>query len=549
MNFNAPRPSSPNRKSAAHYFFKHLWLIVAVTCVAMVALAFSPLTRLRSLAAGNENATLKNKSAGPISTSSIKTGSSGPQTGTVSSDGIWEQTGEKNLPATQTAQATIQAKYLTLRLNKQSLAGVLATASLQKSTDARAVTVSLPLPDGSFGTFRIVESPIMEPALAARHPEVKTYSGIGVDDPTATTRFSWTPNGFEAIILSTSGTIYIVPAIEGNSIDYVCYSARDIATENSSLHCDTIDDETLRETLPSMLSRPDSVGTNSPAAGATLRTYRLAIATTGEFAQQFGGGTVNATFTKIALSVSSLNAIYERDLAISFILVADEDKIIFTDPATDPYDNSNVGSVLLAKNQETLDARIGSANYDIGHVFGGITVSPNYYAFSGIASIGVVCLDGFKARGAIAMGDGSAFFRPQLVGGVAHEMGHQFGAHHTFNATTNSFCMSQRSPDHAYEPGSGSTLMAFSLCASGGATENLQPADDNYFHAHSIEEILNYVATTATCASPTPSGDRTPTVSTGTEFTIPANTPFALTATATDPDGDALTYNWEEYDL
>src|SRR5882672_7172534 len=310
MNFKVPRPPSSNGKSAAGYLANHWWLIIAIACLALVTLAFSPFAGLRSKAAVSNKSAATDKAATASSTSPVSTGKAARQTGISTSDGIWEQTGEKNLPAAQAAQSKIQGKYRTLRLNKQSLAGVLANAPLQNSSDTRfrGVTLSLPLPDGSFGTFRILDSPIMEPALAARHPEVKTYSGIGVDDPTASTRFSWTPNGFEAIILSASGTIYIVPAVEGNSIDYVCYSARDIATESSLFHCDAKNDEIPGEAThcPRSSAIPSSgapLGTNSPAAGATLRTYRLAIATTGEFTKLFGGGDVNATFFKVASTV------------------------------------------------------------------------------------------------------------------------------------------------------------------------------------------------------------------------------------------------------
>ena len=64
----------------------------------------------------------------------------------------------------------------------------------------------------------------MEKSLADRYPELKTYRGQGIDDPTAITRFDWTPSGFHAIILSTRGTILIQPESRGDIENTSCLS-------------------------------------------------------------------------------------------------------------------------------------------------------------------------------------------------------------------------------------------------------------------------------------------------------------------------------------
>ena len=170
--------------------------------------------------------------------------------------------------------------------------------------------------------------------------------------------------------------------------------------------------------------------------GSTLRTYRLAVAATGEFTQQYGGGNVNKTLAQITTLINQVSAIYRREATITFQLIANETSIIFTDPATDGYTN-NSPSAMLAENQTKLTTVIGPANYDIGHVFGGITVGPGSVAFAGVASIGVVCNGTSKGRGVTTMGGGSSSFPHSIfVSGLAHEIGHQFSARHTFNSTT-----------------------------------------------------------------------------------------------------------------
>jgi hypothetical protein len=387
--------------------------------------------------------------------------------------------------------------------------------------------ISLPMPEGTLARFRFVESPVMHPDLAARFPEIKTYRGRGLDDPAATVRFDLTPAGFHAQILSPRGAVYIEPYLRGNTNLHAAFYRRDYRPAAPDFEC--------------LASGSGTASASAAAAplvvpGGNLRTYRLACAATAEYTAYFGG-TVPAGLAAMVTAINRVTGVYETEVGICLVLVANNDLIIYTNAATEPYSNGN-SSALLTQNQANLDSIIGSANYDIGHVFG--------TAGGGLAYVGVVGVAGLKAEGETGTYPpvGDAFY----INYVAHEMGHQFGATHPFNSSVNACGYGNRWAATAYEPGSGSTIMSYAgICA----TDNLQANSDPYFHSASLEQILSYIATGAgsSAASVTSTGNSGPTVNAGPNFTIPTGTPFTLTATGSDPGVETLTYCWEELDL
>jgi hypothetical protein len=428
--------------------------------------------------------------------------------------------------ASRAPRGVAPLKYGLVRLEPSELLDLLAQAPREGTDEAaRAeVRLDLPWPDGGFRTFRIEESPIMEPELAAQFPEIKTYRGQGVDDPAATARLDWTPAGFHAFVLSSGGTIYVDPHSAGDT-HYIAFDKRDHPRARDGLPC-------LGPERAGASARESLAIAPQVTHGATLRTYRLAVAATGEYTA-FHGGTVAGAMAGITTTVNRVNAIYERDLAVRLVLVAGNVSIVYTDPAGDPYTNNN-GGLMLSQNQQNLDAVILSANYDIGHVFstGG----------GGIAGLGVVCSSSSKARGVTGLSNpqGDGFD----VDFVAHEIGHQFDAEHTFNGTSGA-CQGNRSTLSAYEPASGTTIMSYAgICAA----EDIQPHADAYFHTRSLDEIVSHIGS-ANCPVATPTGNTPPVVDAGPSFTVPSRTPFTLTAVGSDGNGDTLTYTWEEFDL
>lgn len=454
----------------------------------------------------------------------------------AASNGLWRDMEERGIPVIG-ERLIVPEHYRLVALDQEILSVLLSKAPAEGSEAARqsALLIYLPLPDGTAGRFRIVESPVMAPELAAKFPEIKTFSGQGVDDPSATVRFDNTPQGFHAMILSPSGRIFIDPYSRNDTAHYISYYTRDHISRNAAdfFEYPLVDPgDKMKREIQALIA-----ATLQKSSGAQLRTYRLAVAATGEYTAFFGG-TVPQGMAAIVTAVNRVTGIYEAEAAIRLQLVANNDLIVYTDSATDPYTNGN-GNKMLGQNQTNIDTVIGTANYDIGHVFstGG----------GGVAYLGVVCQAGWKAQGVTGSSSpvGDAFW----VDYVAHEMGHQFGANHTFNSTAGNCGGGNRNASTAYEPGSASTIMGYAgICGA----DDLQPHSDAYFHTISFDEIVTYttVGSGNTCPVISATGNNPPVPDAGSGgFTIPANTPFTLTGSATDPDGDSLTYNWEEFDL
>ncbi|HEX8247650.1 MAG TPA: zinc-dependent metalloprotease family protein [Pyrinomonadaceae bacterium] len=463
-----------------------------------------------------------------------------------SGGGVWQQINDSALQQrTDLERQIIPRFYSTFQLDKAALRQTLNQAPKEFSGAARSgggggseVILTIPMPNGGFSRFRIENSSIMEPELAAKYPEIQSYRGQGIDNPTETIRFDISPNGFRAMIFSNQGTILVEPYAWGDTLNYISFLKSDAPRSSDPWICLTGEDIVRPQT--EQISFVPAVP--EVTSGATLRTYRMAMAATGEYTSVFRqAGDTDAQAKARALaaintSVNRINQVYERDVAIRMILVANNDLVIYTDAATDPYSNIS-DSATLATNTTTLNEVIGTANYDIGHVFntdGG-----------GVASLNGPCGNS-KARGTTGLPNpiGDAFD----IDFVAHEVGHQFGAQHTFNSILGG-CEGNRSNANSYEPGSGITIMAYAgLCGS----NNLAFNSIDTFHIRSIEAIVNYSTnmTGNTCAVQTATGNTPPAVPSinGTSFNIPKQTPFSLAATSTDANGDSLTYDWQQYD-
>lgn len=396
-----------------------------------------------------------------------------------------------------------------------------------------APIIVLPMPDGTKAKFRIWKSSVMAPGLANQFPQIVTLTGQGIDDKYATIKLDFTELGFHAQIKSVvTGDIYIDPYAKMDVNNYIIYRKSDLIDKNPRT-CGVKDED------DSPLGKKNAQKTVSPSVGTQIRVFRLAVACTGEYAVAATGSatpTVAQTLSAIVTSVNRVNGVYEQEVASRLVLVANEANVVFTNAATDPFNGNNNANTLINESQTQIDLLIGNANYDIGHTFstGG----------GGLAGLGVICNSTNKGRG--ITGSPNPVGDPYDIDYVAHEVGHQFGGPHTFNATTGSCGGGNRSAANAVEPGSGITIMAYAgIC---GSVNNLAANSIPTFHTKSYQSITTKVQST-TCQVTIPSNNFAPTVNAGGDYTIPLDTPFRLEGSASDIDNNPLTYSWEQNDV
>jgi hypothetical protein len=445
---------------------------------------------------------------------------------TIAQKSFFSDISEAQAKASSGNRVIVPVKYRTVTLDDVAIKSFLWSLPSEKNVHNRKSTpiLELPMPDGRVAKFNVWESSIQEPALEAKFPDIKTFLGQGIDDPYATIRFDYTPRGFHAQVLTLNGTYYIDPFSMNFDGAYISYYRTDLI-KNVPFEC------TVEEAInkPALQSRPQA-----NCLGTEMRTFRLAVACTGEYAQAPGiaaGTNAAILHAAIVTSVNRVVGVYEREITARMVLIANNNLVEFLNAGTDPFTGNNNANVLINESQTVIDANIGFANYDIGHTFstGG----------GGLAQLNSPC-GSSKARG--ITGSPSPTGDAYDIDYVAHEMGHQFGGNHTMAG-----CGS--SPNNTkYEPGSGTTIQAYAgICGA----ENIQPNSDPHFHAVSFDEISNFFFGGGGCGVITPTNNNLPVIApfTNSGLTIPIGTPFTLTGTATDADGDALSYSWEEWDF
>ncbi|MCU7615453.1 M12 family metallo-peptidase [Chryseobacterium sp. GMJ5] len=416
--------------------------------------------------------------------------------------------------------------------------------------NAKPVEISLPTLKGKIERFAVYSFPVVVKELADQY-QLGSYVGVGIDDPTKYVRFSLAPNDFQSMIVRGGDYEFIEPTLADKTIYGV--HAKSKPTGGKSFVCSTDETPAVKEQIAELLKK-GSTFTNQPtdfakSSDKKYRTMRLVMSVTGEYTT-FHGGTVAGALAAINATMTRVNGVFEKDFALH-LNVQNFPNVIYTNGATDPYSDPAIGTAPANANaaigwnvqlQQTLSVNVGSANYDIGHLFGDTGGGGN------AGCIGCVCIDPTgtpatslskqKGSGYTSPGDGISQGDNFDIDYVAHEMGHQLGGNHTFSHALEGAGVN-------VEPGSGSTIMGYAGIT--GATTDVQAHSDAYFHMISIVQVQNNLAA-KTCDVETTTTNNPPVIAALPAYTIPKGTAFVLTASATDPENNPMTYTWEEID-
>ena len=443
-------------------------------------------------------------------------------------DRFWSANNE-NKTTIPTAKAVARLSYpkefKLFNLNAASLRQELFSVVDKQAKQSTIIT--LPNAAGILEQFEVYEASNFEPALQAQFPEIRAYSGKGITDKFATLKLSVSPQGIQTMVFRTNRANEF---IEPYSQDHAIYSVYSSHRDKGQLPWTCSTEE--KQMDANLRSQMDLSVAMTGSSNGTLKTMRLAQSCNAEYSNWFGATSssqVNLVLAAFNATLTRCNGVYEKDLALHLNLIANTALVIYYNPATDPY-STNMSS-WNNQLQSTLTSVIGEANYDIGHMFGASGGGGN------AGCIGCVCVNGSKGRGITSPADGIPQGDDFDIDYVAHEVGHQLGANHTFS-------MSNEGTGVNKEVGSGITIMGY----AGITSQDVAPHSIDIFHETSIAQIQANLANKSCPVSVNMTANHAPVVSAVSNYTIPISTPFALTAAATDAENDPLTYCWEQND-
>lgn len=422
-------------------------------------------------------------------------------------------------------------KYKLFKLNLDDIKADLANAPKRFSND-ESLVLKFPTAEGKLVDYVIQEAPVMDPALQAKYPNLRSYLGYEKGNSGNSIRFSVSPyDGVNVMYFNAGKTAYLDAYTQDKST-YMVYDRADLQADLEGFMCGYKNSEA------------DNLGAPAPQSlvqDGKFRNYRLALSSTVEYSNYhinragLSAGTTQqkkeAVLAAMNTTMTRVNGIYEKTISLTMTMIANNDVLLSIGvDAYGPGFTNTDGFLLLDENQAFIDDTIGNDAYDIGHIFstGG----------GGVAQLNSPCNNSGKARG--VTGRSAPRTDAFDIDYVAHEMGHQWGAPHTFDNS----CNNNRSANNSVEPGSGSTIMAY----AGICPPNIQNNSDAYFHVVSVNQMYNNISigVGATCGVSTANNNQVPVIQPLSNYTIPNGTAFVLSGTATDPDGDALTYLWEQ---
>ncbi len=447
-------------------------------------------------------------------------------------------TGQDVKVALSAQRESFPQDFQLLNVDLAILKQTLLTATDRFAANSTNVIITLPNASGKLERFRVYEASNFAPELQAQFPEIRSYVGHGLDDKTAIVRLSLDPRGIQTMVFRANTGAEFMEPYSDNGLVYAVYKS---SRKKGKLPftCSTPEEVLVHNlTTEQITSRSNS---------GSLLTFRLALSCNGEYANYFGATSAAQSALVLAqfnATMTRVNGVFEKDFAIHMNIVPQTTNVIYYDAATDPYTTMSNWNTQLQQALNTTLTGTGTtitannAAYDIGHMFGSTGGGGN------AGCIGCVCVDGVtsgagstKGRGITSPADGVPMGDTFDIDYVVHEMGHQFGANHTFSHNSEGAGVN-------VEVGGGVTIMGY----AGITNYNTHMNSIDIFHAVSIAQVqANMVG--KTCPTVTAITHSAPVVSAGADYTVPLSTPFVLTGSATDAGGTSLmTYTWEQND-
>jgi subtilisin-like proprotein convertase family protein len=450
-------------------------------------------------------------------------------------DPFWKKLNTNDISASEKNKTKTNTEDIVLfQLDEANLNRTLNL--INNNVAQETVEISIPNANGVIEKYTVHETSNFAPELQAKYPEIRSYKGIGITDRSATAFFSFSPKGMQSMVLRADKDSEFIETYSNTKSVYKLILSKNRSAGILPTACSTEDNELNKQ----LQSTTHKIRANDKV----FKTFRLALSCNGEYTNYYGGTTAGA-LAGMNASMTRINGILEKDLAVKFEIIANNDILIYLDPLNDPYsdaatgaDNAN-GATWNLELQNNLTATIGNAGYDVGHLFSGSGGGGN------AGCIGCICVNPSPS---IPRGKGSGWSAPYRntpqgpeydIDVVAHEMGHQLGGNHTFSQK-----IEGRGAN--IEPGSGSTIMGYAGVVS-PTSLNIQSHADEYYSVNTVLQIQSNLAT-KTCSTNTIIINSPPIINAGLDYTIPKGTAFVLKGTGSDPNGDSISYTWEEND-
>ena len=448
---------------------------------------------------------------------------------TVHSQALWKRVDAGSVSNTARNSSVQKSGSMSFQLDSTILKEKISAID-GKTVKDKGVEITMPNAKGELETFLIWESSNFEPELQAQYPDIRAFAGVGVTDKKASLHFSIAPSGIQTMVLRAGSASEFIESVEGGSL-YTLLTNENREQGSLPMICKT-EDVVLNNELLSKTAK-------TVANNKSFKTYRLALSCTAEYTTYYGG-TIAAALVGMNATMTRVNGVFGKDLAVKLVLITNNTSIMYTDAKTDPYSDAATGADgdWAQELQTNLTNTIGNSGYDIGHLFGASGGGGN------AGCIGCICVAPTTQN---PLRKGSAYTSPSDnkpqgdtfdIDFVAHEMGHQLGANHTFSHEIEGSGVN-------VEPGSGSTIMGY----AGITTDyDVQARSDDYFSFASIKQIQVNLSGKS-CGTSTTITNSPPTISAGDDYTIPKGTAFILKGTGSDVNGDTVSYTWEENDV